>query len=159
MPKNPNTKFLALEVIKMDVPVTPAEMDQCTGRKDSSSCITYFKSLGYDFTTQYDGRRVVSYTLIKEPNNVEYFRGLLAKLKGTTVAPEPVEEKKPVAKKAAPKKKAPVVKAPQKVAAKKKVKKEPVVELELDLPDVEDTSFVLDDEFDSFEGLCLKALV
>lgn len=162
----PNTKFLALEAFKLNVPVAPSDMDTRTGRKDSSSCITFFKSLGFDFTTQYEGRKVVTYTMIKEPSNVEHFRGLIAKVKSPKT--ETNETSKKTAKEKPKAEIKPKVVVPKKTDVKTSFKKVDSVKKHKKTDIVEDTfgtsgevanSYTVDRDWDSAEGLNLRNLI
>jgi len=65
---------LALEVLKLNKAVTPSEIDKHVGGEYSSKYICQLRKRGFEFEVSKDGRNVVSYTLIKEPKNVEEIR-------------------------------------------------------------------------------------
>lgn len=66
----------ALGVIKLNKPVTPSEINTHVGAGDyAAKYISFLKTrYGFEFTVQKDGRKVVSYTLIKEPSNADALR-------------------------------------------------------------------------------------
>lgn len=126
----------ALAVIKLGVPVTPTEINDYVGTGDyAAKYISFLRNRnGFEFTIQKDGRKVVSYTLIKEPADAEVLRNLTPKAPKTK-APKVAKTVK--APKVAKTVKAPAsemlltvgaahinvnkVKVPEKVAAKKSV--------------------------------------
>lgn len=71
----------ALAVIKLGVPVTPTEINDYVGTGDyAAKYISFLRTRnGFEFTIQKDGRKVVSYTLIKEPADAEVLRNLTPK--------------------------------------------------------------------------------
>jgi hypothetical protein len=89
----------ALAVIKMGVPVTPTEINDHVGTGDyAAKYISFLRTRnGFEFTIQKDGRKVVSYTMIKEPADVEALRNLQPKAK-TTKAPKAKVAKAPKVK-------------------------------------------------------------
>ena len=109
---------LALEVIKLNKAITPSEIDKHVGGEYSSKYICQLRKRGFEFEVTKDGRNVVSYTLTKEPKNVEEIRSGTKKQKAPKVAKaKKVAVKAPVAK--APVKTAVKTKAPVKVSTKK----------------------------------------
>jgi len=65
----------ALSVIKLNVPVTPAEINKAVGTGNyAAKYITFLRRAGFEFTTQKDGKSVATYTLIKEPDNAATLR-------------------------------------------------------------------------------------
>jgi phage protein D len=185
------TVVKVLQVIKMNVPVTPAEINAHVGDGDyASKHVWYLGKLGFTITKQKDGRQVASYTLIAEPANAEAIRNTVHGAARKAAAPKAAKAPKQktvklstiVAKtsKEFAAKKA-VEAAPKKVAAKKSVadikaanlaklkavgaKFKPKNVREFD--DVTETfgtsgevgtSFNIDRDWDSIEGLDLKAL-
>lgn len=182
----------ALAVIKLGVPVTPAEINAHVGTGDYAAKYISFLNTRYGFTitAQKDKRKVVSYTLVAEPDNADALRNSVPK------APKAKAPK--VAKPAAPKKtvklstivekvskdfaakKAAAPKAPtpapvaKKVAAKKSVasikaanlaklkevgKKFKKEQVEILTEEVPATSFSLDNDWDSIDGLDLSKLL
>ena len=102
-------------MVKVGVAVTPSEIDMHVGKgKYASKHILYLKILGYDFQVAKDGRNVVSYTLIKEPDNV-------AALLPTKKAKAAKAPSVPKAKVAAPKSSSVSKTKKSKVATEKKV--------------------------------------
>ena len=186
----------ALAVIKLGVPVTPTEINDHVGTGDyAAKYISFLRNRnGFEFTIQKDGRKVVSYTLIKEPADAETLRNLTPKAPKSkapkvakTSAPKVVVASAPKAAKTV---KAPAsdmlltvgaahinvnkVKAPKKVAAKKSVAaikaanlaklkavgqrfKTEQVQVLTEAP--ASTSFSIDNDWDSVEGLDLKNLI
>jgi hypothetical protein len=132
------------------------------GNEYASKHICNLRKLGFEFETVKEGRSVASYRLVKEPENVDEIRNPVAKEK--VAKPE-----KPA--------KAPKEKAAKKASAKATAKEKNLAKLKevakgkkakvIDVPeeDEEDsnvdvaTSHQVDNEFDSLEGVDLKALV
>ena len=68
-------QYRALSVIKLNTAVTPKEINDKVGAGDyAAKYISFLKKDGFVFTTQKDGRQVVSYTLVKEPENATLLR-------------------------------------------------------------------------------------
>lgn len=68
-------QYRALSVIKLNVPVTPAEINTAVGTGDyAAKYISFLKKDGFEFTTVKNGREVSSYTLVKEPANASTLR-------------------------------------------------------------------------------------
>lgn len=81
----------ALSVISLNVPVTPEAINKAVGTGNyASKYILYLKlHFGFDFSVQKEGRKVVSYTCIKEPANVADLRKapvVAAKVKAAVAA-------------------------------------------------------------------------
>lgn len=134
----------ALAVIKLNKPVTPAEINAHVGTGDyAAKYISFLKNrYGCTFSVQKNGRQVVSYTLLKEPKNIDTLRG--AKPKAAAVA---------VAKVAKPAKAA-------KVAAAVSVKPAKVDVVQKQFGSTgEVSSYNVDGDFDSMDGVDVKALV
>ena len=174
----------ALAVIKLNVSVTPQEINDCVGTGDyAAKYISFLRTRnGFEFTIQKDGRKVVSYTLIKEPADAETLRNLQPKVKAPAVKKTVKLSNivKKVSKEFAAKKSAPatvktdeevsLIKAKnletlRKVAAKKKTVKKSKKVREFD--DVTETfgtsgevgtSFSVEGDWDSVEGLDLSKL-
>lgn len=163
-----------LEIAKIGVPVTPTQINDYIGKGNyASKHVLYLKMLGYDFDTTKDGRSVVSYTLTKVPDNHETLMSNAAnKGSKTKTAKAPKVAKAPVI--AAPAPKAAKTKAPKKVANKKSVAdikaanlaklkavgqrfKTEQVQVLTEAP--ASTSFSIDNDWDSVEGLDLAKLV
>lgn len=81
----------ALSVIKLGVPVTPEEIDKAAGfGKYASKHILYLKIDGFEFEKEKDGRKVLSYTLVKEPPNAAALRAMQPKVpKSAMPRPKP----------------------------------------------------------------------
>jgi len=149
----------ALAVIKPGVPVSPQEINDHVGTGDyAAKYISKLRTInGFMFTIQKDGRKVVSYTLIKEPADAAALRGLQPKAK-TAAAPKAAAPK--VAK----------VKVPTKAAAKtgeRKVAAKRSTPKVREFDDVTETfgtsgeiasSFSIDGDWDSIDGIDLKYL-
>jgi hypothetical protein len=163
-------QYRALDIIKLNVPFAPSEVNDYVGTGDyCAKYITFLRRDGFVFESVKDGRKIVSYTLVKEPDNVADFRNLQPKAKATK-APK---EKKVAAKKVTPaEKKASAVK---KVAALRKggnaknleklkaIGKTFVPKIDSDEPaEVFGDSGVVgsvDSGWDSLEGVNLKDLI
>lgn len=172
----------ALAVIKPGVPVTPAEINTHVGTGDYAAKYISFLNTRYGFTitTQKDGRRVVSYTLIAEPENAAALRASQPKapkaktpkapktVKLTTVvakvskefaakkaaAPAPVKAKAAKRGKSVADIKASNLAKLKAVGAKFKAEK---VEALTEEP--APASFSIDGDWDSFDGVDLKNLL
>lgn len=124
--------FRALQIIHLNQPVTPQEINEHVGLAYASKYISVLQTYhGFEFTVQKDGRKVVSYTCVKEPDNVAELRA----------APEPEKPKKP--KVDAAKIKSIRARAPKAVNA-----------FSLDSAPQQDyySTFTIDREWDSFDG-------
>jgi hypothetical protein len=180
----------ALAVIKMGVPVTPTEINDYVGTGDyAAKYISFLRTRnGFEFTIQKDGRKVVSYTMIKEPADVEALRNLQPKAK-TTKAPKAKVAKAPkvkaskvlgltmaeaneireeVASERALEIKAKNLETMKKVAAKFKPTKAKKAKKVREFDDVTEqfgtsgevgTSFSVERDWDSIEGLDLQKLL
>jgi hypothetical protein len=171
----------ALAVIKLGVPVTPAEINTHVGTGDYAAKYISFLNTRYGFTitTQKDGRRVVSYTLIAEPENAATLRASQPKAPKTK-APKTVKLTTVVAKVSkefAAKKAASAAPAPVKAKAAKRGKsvadikaanlaklkavgaKFKAEKIEALTEEPAATSFSIDGDWDSFDGVDLKNLL
>ncbi len=174
-----------LPAIQPGVPFTPADIDAIVGGEYSAKFVFYLRELGFEFSQQKDGRKIVSYTLIKEPADAATIRGATAsKARGKTAAPAapkaPKVAKAPKTAKAvagvAPK--AAKAKAPKKVAAKKSVAEikaanlaklkavgakfkadRPMTDADILRDEPKATTFSLDGDWDSIDGLDLSKLI
>jgi hypothetical protein len=63
-----------LPIIHPGKPVTPEAIDKIVGGSYSSKFVFYLRELGFEFSQQKDGRKIVSYTLIKEPADAASIR-------------------------------------------------------------------------------------
>lgn len=139
----------ALAVMEMNKPVTPAEINAHVGTGDyAAKYISFLKNrYGFDFTVQKNGRQVVSYTMVKEPKNVAELRGAQPKAKAAkVVVAKAVKPSKPKSSKAASS------------AVSVKPRKVDVVEKQFGSTG-EVSSFGIDGDFDSMDGVDVKALV
>jgi cell division septation protein DedD len=107
----------ALGVIALNKPVTPTEINAHVGTGDyAAKYISFLKNrYGFTFTIQKDGKKVISYTLVAEPDNVAELRGSQPKSRAVkAVAAKPSQAKavkvKPVKAKAKAAKSAPAPK-------------------------------------------------
>lgn len=174
-----------LEIAKIGVPVTPTQINDYIGKGNyASKHVLYLKMLGYDFDTTKDGRSVVSYTLTKVPDNHETLMNNAAN-KGSKTKTAKVRKIAKTVNVIVPSnidtavtgskvQVVPKVKAPKKVANKKSVAdikaanlaklkavgqrfKTEQVQVLTEAP--ASTSFSIDNDWDSVEGLDLAKLV
>lgn len=145
----------ALAVIKLNVPVTPTAINDHVGTGDYAAKYVSFLNTRYGFNiiANKDGRKVVSYTLVAEPSNAAELRGAAPKVAAAPVA-KVLPKRKATAKIDAPRKAAASIKS----APRSKVR---------DFDDVTETfgtsgeiatSFSVDEDWDSFDGLDLSKL-
>ena len=160
-----------LPAIQPGVPFTPEAIDQIVGGEYSSKFVFYLRELGFEFTQSKDGRKIVSYTLIKEPADAAAIRGATAsaprgaakaakapKVKAVKPA-KPATSTKSVAEiKAANLAKLKAVGAKQAKVAKRVREYDDVTEQFGNNGEV-GTSFNVDRDWDSIEGLDLQKLV
>jgi hypothetical protein len=173
----------ALAVIMLNKPVTPQKINDHVGTGDYAAKYISFLNTRYGFTitTQKDGRRVLSYTCVAEPNNIAELRSLKPKetvnkasaVKKTKtsklVKSKAVKTKsaKNVAKSAKTAEQikaanlAKMKKVSAKLAAKKKKTKKIIdyVERELGSTGEIATSFNIDPAWDSMDVVDVKSLV
>jgi len=65
----------ALPVIKLNQPVTPGEINTAVGEGNyATKYVCILRLNGFEFVSNKNGRQIVSYTLVKEPDNVEDYR-------------------------------------------------------------------------------------
>ena len=68
-------EFRALAVIKLNVPVTPEEINTKVGTGNyAAKYISFLRKADFVFDVQKDGKKVVSYTLTKEPEKASDLR-------------------------------------------------------------------------------------
>lgn len=184
----------ALAVLKLGVTVTPKQINDHVGTGDYAAKYVSFLNTRYGFniTSNKDGRKVVSYTVVAEPANASDLRSATPKVpKVTKAATAKTKTEKtatvksaPKTSKVAPKSKSvatPKVKSDEeikaknletmkKVAAKLKSKTTPKASKKKvrEFDDVTEafgtsgevgTSFSLDHDWDSIEGLDLSKLL
>lgn len=107
----------SLAVIKLNEPVTPAQINDCVGTGDyASKYVSKLRKDGFEFTIQRDGRNIVSYMLISEPSCAATYRAMKPKQKAVKSEAKPA--KKQVADAAAAKNFKLKPAAPKKKAAK-----------------------------------------
>jgi hypothetical protein len=160
-----------LPAIQPGVPFTPEAIDQIVGGEYSSKFVFYLRELGFEFTQSKDGRKIVSYTLIKEPADAAAIRGATASAaRGKNAAPKapkvkaakvakPAKSTKSVAEiKAANLAKLKTVGAKQTKVAKRVREYDDVTEQFGNTGEV-GTSFNVDRDWDSIEGLDLQKLL
>ncbi len=161
-----------IHLIKVGKAVTPSQIDDLvrpagSSKNYSAKYITFLRLLGFDFTVQKDGRKIVSYTCNVEPKNAADIRAIGAKAsKAKTVTPKVKVPKKAAApsaprKVATAKKSVAAIKAAnlaklKAVGAKFKAEK---TELEVLNEAPAASSFSIDGDWDSTEGLDLKSLL
>lgn len=95
-------EFLALQLFEVGKAVTPSEINAHVGRGDyAAKYISFLRGRhGFEFSVQKDGRTVVSYTLVSEPDNAADVRAN-ATAAPATKAVKPVKVAKPKAAKPA----------------------------------------------------------
>lgn len=170
-----------LPAIQPGKPFTPEAIDKIVGGAYSSKFVFYLRELGFEFSQNKDGRKIVSYTLIKEPADAAAIRAATASApRGKSAAAATKAPKAKVAKVAAAPAKAaaPTGKALADIKAKnlaklkavaaamkpKKAKAKKVREFD----DVTEqfgtsgevgTSFSVERDWDSIEGVDLSKLL
>lgn len=167
----------ALAVLKLNKTVTPQEINDCVGTGDYAAKYVSFLNTRYGFTitANKDGRKVVSYNVVAEPANAAELRSMTPK------APKAKAVKTPKATVAKAAKVVNIAKAPKsaedikaknletmkKVAAKFKKASKPAKKVR-EFDDVTEqfgtsgevgTSFNVDRDWDSIEGLDLQKLL
>lgn len=175
----------ALAVLQLNKTVTPQEINDCVGTGDYAAKYVSFLNNRYGFTitANKDGRKVVSYNVVAEPANAADLRSMTPKAPKTkapkTKAPKVAKTVKAPASDmlltvGAAHINVNKVKAPKKVAAKKSVAdikasnlaklkavgqrfKADQVQVLTEAP--ASTSFSIDNDWDSVEGLDLKNLI
>lgn len=176
----------ALAVLQLNKTVTPQEINDCVGTGDYAAKYVSFLNTRYGFTitANKDGRKVVSYNVVAEPANAAELRSMtpkapktktpkvaktksIAKVLGLTKT-----ETKAIRAEVAAEKvvdiKAKNLETMKKVAAKFKAKKTPKVKKTREFDDVVETfgtsgevgtSFSVERDWDSVEGLDLSKLI
>ena len=172
-----------LPAIQPGVPFTPETIDQIVGGEYSSKFVFYLRELGFEFSQNKDGRKIVSYTLIKEPADAAAIRSATASTtRGAAKAATPKAAKAKVAAAAAkakvaakPAKAAPTGKALADIKAKnlaklkevgaarakaaKRVREYDDVTEQFGTSGEVGTSFNVDRDWDSIEGVDLSKLI
>ena len=83
-----------IHLIAMGKSVSPSTIDDIvrpagSTKAYSAKYITFLRLLGYDFSVQKDGRKIVSYTCITEPKNASDIRAIAPKSAKAKVAKAP----------------------------------------------------------------------
>ena len=161
-----------LPAIQPGVPFTPETIDQIVGGSYSAKFVFYLRELGFEFSQAKDGRKIVSYTLISEPSDAAAIRASTASTpRGKGAAKAVKAPKVKAAKVAAPKstksvadikaanlEKLKAVGANRAKAAKRVREFDDVTEQFGNSGEV-GTSFNVDRDWDSIEGLDLQKLL
>lgn len=147
----------ALAVMKLGVPVTPSEIDAYVGTGSYAAKYVSFLNTRYGFkiSSQKDGRRVVSYTVDAEPDNVEDLRSAQPK-QSKKVAEVPEKEPAPTPTKTPAGKKGGSKKSSKSKAKAKPAK--PVDEVEEQFGTTGEVGGI-DGDWDNMEGLDLSKLL
>ncbi len=169
-----------LPAIQPGVPFTPETIDQIVGGEYSSKFVFYLRELGFEFSQNKDGRKIVSYTLIKEPADAAAIRSAtastargaakVAKAPATRKVKAKVVKTKEVVAKAAPTGKALAdIKAKNlaklkevgaaRAKAAKRVREYDDVTEQFGTSGEVGTSFNVDRDWDSIEGVDLSKLI
>ena len=174
------TVVKVLQVIRLNKPVTPSQINDHVGDGDyASKHVWYLGKLGFQFSIQKDGRKVSSYTLIAEPDNAEAIRNTVhgaARKSAKATAPKVAKTKtvkssatKVTSKVAKPTKSVADIKAANlaklkeiganRAKAAKRVREFDDVTEQFGNSGEVATSFNVDADWDSVEGLDLKNLI
>lgn len=146
-------EYRALAVIKLNKPVTPKEINDYVGTGDyAAKYISFLRRDGFVFDCTKDGRRIVSYTLVGEPKNVEYFRNMQPKQKAAAPAKQ-TKSLKVVSVKLSPQATKLSKAAAAKVSAKKKVD---AVEKTFGSSGEIASSYAVDNGWDSMDNVDVK---
>lgn len=146
-------EYRALAVIKLNKPVTPKEINDYVGTGDyAAKYISFLRRDGFVFDCTKDGRRIVSYTLVAEPKNAEYFRNMQPKQKAAAPAKQ-AKTVKVTAVKTAPKAANLAKAAAAKAPAKKKVD---AVEKTFGSSGEIASSYAVDNGWDSMDNVDVK---
>ena len=170
MPRTVNSNGIrpelrALAIIKLGVPITISEINDYIGSGDyGSKYVCMLKTVwGFTFTVQKNGRKVVSYTMVAEPKNGAELRALQPKVKksATKTAAKAVKKPKAARTVAKAKKSAAATATSTKAAAFMKFRENKKIdEVAVTLGSIgEVTSYGLDPDWDSMEGVDVKALI
>lgn len=164
-------EFLALQLFEIGKAVTPSDINAHVGRGDyAAKYISFLRGRhGFDFTVQKDGRTVVSYTLISEPDNAaevraradatavkadKVFKAAATKIKKTSKVAKPKQVKARVSKQTpAPKT---VKKAARNVLKDRADKEAEALLRELGMKDAGEYAggtYSVDPDWDSMDGI------
>lgn len=97
-----------IHLIALNKSVTPSQIDDLvrpagSSKNYSAKYITFLRLLGFDFSVQKDGRKIVSYTCTVEPANAANVRNVGAKVTKAKAAKASAPKAAKVVKTAAPK--------------------------------------------------------
>jgi hypothetical protein len=170
MPRTVNSNGIRPElraraIIKLGVPITISEINDYIGSGDyGSKYVCMLKTVwGFTFTVQKNGRKVVSYTMVAEPKNGAELRALQPKVKksATKAAAKAVKKPKAARTVAKSKKSVSATATSTKAAAFMKFRENKKIdEVAVTLGSTgEVTSYGLDPDWDSMEGVDVKALI
>jgi hypothetical protein len=174
-----------IHLIALGKAVSPSQIDDLvrpagSTKNYSAKYITFLRLLGFDFTVQKDGRKIVSYTCNVEPKNAADIRGIgvkITKAKSPKAAKVAAPKAPKAAKVAAPKAAAPAKSAKTVAAIKAKnletlkavgANRAKAAKRVREFDDVTEqfgtsgevgTSFNVDRDWDSIEGLDLSKLL
>lgn len=131
--------------------VTPTEISSIVrpagSTKDySAKYITFLRLLGFDFTVQKDGRKIVSYTCIVEPSNAADIRAISPKSKSAKTKTVKAAPTKPV-------------KSVEKVKSSNLAKIKSVGEKLISTNEPGISTYTVDEDWDSVDNVDLKKLV
>lgn len=147
MSKTVPPELRALEVFRLNEPVTPSAIDAHVGNgKYASKWVLYLKHRGFGFTVQKSGKTVVSYTLVSEPANAAELRAYKPKVTQPKVK--------------APKKNTLLIKKAAARKVKNSAPKRPRDEVtETFGTSGAETSYSVDADWDSMDGINLKDIL
>lgn len=171
-----------IHLIALNKSVTPSQIDDLvrpagSSKNYSTKYITFLRLLGFDFTVQKDGRKIVSYTCTVEPANAANVRNVGAKVTKakSAKAAAPKVAKAKIVKTAAPKAAAKSAKSvadikaanlaklkevgASRAKAAKRVREFDDVTEQFGTSGEVGTSFNVDRDWDSVEGLDLSKLL
>lgn len=169
-----------IHLIALNKSVTPSQIDDLvrpagSSKNYSAKYITFLRLLGFDFSVQKDGRKIVSYTCTVEPANAANVRNVGAKVTKAKAAKAAAPKAAKVVKTAAPKaaaksaKSVAAIKAANlaklkevganRAKAAKRVREFDDVTEQFGTSGEVGTSFNVDRDWDSVEGLDLSKLL
>lgn len=168
----------ALGVIDINKPVSPETINAYVGTGDyAAKYVSKLRKDGFVFTVQKDGRNIISYTLISEPECVVAYRAMKPKSATTAIkSTKTVTKTKTVGVKNKTAKAVKKTKTPEEIAdknletmrkvsaklAKRKKRQNKVldyVEKELGSSGEIASSFAIDNSWDSMEGIKVRDLI
>jgi len=158
-------EFLALELFKVGQPVSPTAINKHVGRGDyAAKYISFLKNRhGFEFTVQKDGRNVLTYTLVSEPDNAAEVRAMATAVKPVKVKSPKAAKAPKAAKVAAPKQtkvrvsnQTPVKKAARNVLKERADKEADAILAEIGLKtggEYAGGTYSVDPDWDSMDGI------